>query len=169
MQWNNVSIINNWRWGKTNWLLIHRGMKLIISFSYCSQISCKLIKDFNIRTHTKTSRRKGRDSISTYSSSRNFVNRILAAREIRPKINKLDFMKFKSSVLQNKKLISWRIYRMEKKPSTCCMSDRFRTYIMELKNHTPRKQRERDVAIIMLHCLGNNDKNKSLCTFLIHG
>jgi hypothetical protein len=89
-----------------DWFCVHRGLKLIISFSYCSQISSKLIKNFSIRTQTKMSRRKSSGFTSTYSSSRNFVNRIMAPQEIRPKINRVDFMKLKSSVLQKKLLIS---------------------------------------------------------------
>jgi hypothetical protein len=89
------SLFNNYCWGK--WLSACRKLKLDPSLSPCTSINSKGIKDLNIRPVTlKLVQERAGNALETIGKGKEFLNRTLAAQQLRERMDKWDYMKLKS-------------------------------------------------------------------------
>jgi hypothetical protein len=95
MQWRIDSLFNKWFWEK--WLSACRKLKLDPCLSPCTSINSKWIKDLGSRPKTlELVQERAGNTLETISISEDFLNRILAAQQLRENMNKWDYMKLKS-------------------------------------------------------------------------
>jgi hypothetical protein len=79
------------------WLSACRKLKLDQYLSPCTSISSKWIKDFNIRPENlKLVQKIAGNILEAIGIGKDFLNRILAAQQLRERMDKWDYMKLKS-------------------------------------------------------------------------
>jgi hypothetical protein len=99
--WRIDSFFNKCCWEK--WLSSYRKLKIDPCVSPCTSINSKWIKDLNIRSETlKLVKKRAGNTLEVISIDKDFVNRTPAAQQLRERMDKWDYMKFKK-LLHNKR------------------------------------------------------------------
>jgi hypothetical protein len=79
------------------WLSACRKLKLDPHLSPCTSISSKWIKDLNIRPETlKSLQERAGNTLEVIGIGKDFLNRTLAAQQLRERMGKWDYIKLKS-------------------------------------------------------------------------
>jgi hypothetical protein len=79
------------------WLSIYKKWKLDPCLSPCTSTNSKWINDLNIQTKTlKLVQEKAGNTLEVIGTGKVFLNRTLAAQQLREKMDKWDFIKLKS-------------------------------------------------------------------------
>jgi hypothetical protein len=95
------SLINKCCWER--WLSACRKLKLVSCLSPCTSINSKWIKPLNIRPETlKLIEEREGNTLEAIGMGKDFLNRTLAAQQLRERMDKWDYMKLKSSAQQKK-------------------------------------------------------------------
>jgi hypothetical protein len=94
-EWRKDSFFNKCCWEK--WLSISKKLKLDTCSSTCTNIKSKWIKDLNNRPKTlKLVQERAGNSPEVIEISKDFLNRIPSAQQLRKSIDKWDLIKLKS-------------------------------------------------------------------------
>jgi hypothetical protein len=89
------SLFNKCCWEK--WLSACRKLKLDPCLSLCTSINSKWIKDLNIGPKTlKLVQKRTGNTLEAIGTGRDFLNRTLAAQQLRERMDKWDCVKLKS-------------------------------------------------------------------------
>jgi hypothetical protein len=95
MQQRKDSLFNKCCWEKR--LPVCKKLKLDACLSPCTSINSKWIKDLNITPETLTLLQEGAgDTLELIGTVKDFLNRTLAAQQLRKRMENRDFIKFKS-------------------------------------------------------------------------
>jgi hypothetical protein len=95
IRWKIDSLFKKCCWEK--WLSACRKLKLDPCLSPCTSINSKWIKDLNIRPETlKLVQKRAGNTLEAIGIGKDFLNRTPAAQQLRERIDKWDYMKFKS-------------------------------------------------------------------------
>jgi hypothetical protein len=99
--WRKDSFFNKWCWEK--WLSACRKLKLDPCLSPCTSINSKWIKDLTVRPKTLhlVYERAG-NTLETIAIGKDFLSRTLSAQQLRERMDKWDYMKFKSFAQQKR-------------------------------------------------------------------
>jgi hypothetical protein len=101
IRWRKDSLFNKCCWEK--WLSICNKLKIDLCLSPCTSINSKWIKDFNIRHETlKLAQKVAGNTLELVSIGKDFVSRTPAAQQLRERMDKWGFIKFKRSAQQKK-------------------------------------------------------------------
>jgi hypothetical protein len=93
--WKKDSLFNKWCWEKL--LSACRNLKLDACLSPCTSINSKWIKDLNIRPKTlQLVHERAGNILETIGVSKDFLTRILSAKQIRERMDQWDCMELKS-------------------------------------------------------------------------
>jgi hypothetical protein len=89
------SLFNKCCWEK--WLLVCKKLKLDPCLSPYSRINSKCFKDFDvIPENLKLEQERAWDTLEVIGIGKDFLNRTLAAQQLKERIDKWDFIKLKS-------------------------------------------------------------------------
>jgi hypothetical protein len=96
IRWRIDRLFNKCCWEK--WLSALRELKLDPCLSPCTSINSKWIKDLNIRSKTlKLVQKRAKNTLEAIGGiGKDFLNRTLAAQQLRERMEKWDYMKLKS-------------------------------------------------------------------------
>jgi hypothetical protein len=95
IQWRKNNLFNKCFWEK--WLPICKKLKLDACLSPCTSINSKWIKDLNIRPETLKYLQEGAgNTLEQIGIGKDFLNRTLAAQQLRERMDKWDFIKLKT-------------------------------------------------------------------------
>jgi hypothetical protein len=95
IQWRKDSLFNKWCWEK--WLSVCKKLKLDPCLSPYTSINSKWIKDLNIRHKTLKLVQEGAgNTLEVIGIGKGFLNRTIAAQQLRERMDKWDFIKLKS-------------------------------------------------------------------------
>jgi hypothetical protein len=95
IRWRKDSLFSKYCW--ENWLSVCKKLKLEFCLSHCTSINSKWIKDLKIRPDTlKFVRERVGNTLEVIGIDKDFLNRTLAAQQLREKMNYWDFIKLKS-------------------------------------------------------------------------
>jgi hypothetical protein len=93
--WRKDSLFNKCCWGK--WSSVCKKLKLDPCVSLCNSINSKCIKDLNIRPEILKLLQKGAgNTLEQIRIGNDFFNRTPVAKQLRKRMNKLDFITLKS-------------------------------------------------------------------------
>jgi hypothetical protein len=95
IRWRKDSLFNKCYW--ENWLSVCKKLKLDPCLSPCTGINSKWIKDLYIRPETlKLVQERAGNTLEVIGIGKDFLNRTPAAQQLRERMDKWDFIKFKS-------------------------------------------------------------------------
>jgi hypothetical protein len=95
IQWKKDSIFNKWCWH--NWQLSCRRIRIDPSFSPCTKLKSKWIKELHIKPETlKFIEEKMGKTLEDMGTGEKFLNRTAMACVVRSRIDKWDLMKLQS-------------------------------------------------------------------------
>jgi hypothetical protein len=101
IQWRKDSLFNKCCWEK--WLSACRKLKLDPCLSPCTSINSKWIKDLNIRPEIlKLVQERAGNTLQAIGIGKDFLNGTPAAQQLRERMDKWHYMKFKK-LLHNKR------------------------------------------------------------------
>jgi hypothetical protein len=104
IQWRKNSLFNKCCW--KNWISVCRKLRLDPCLSHCTSIISKCIKGLNIRPETlKLMQERARNTLEAIGIGNDFLNKTQMAQQLRERIDKRNYMKFKS-LCTTKEMIS---------------------------------------------------------------
>jgi hypothetical protein len=101
IQWRKDSLFDKWCWDKQ--LPPCRKLKLDPCLSHCTNINSKWIKDLSIRPNTlQLVEERAGNTLEIIGIGKDFLSRTPSAQQLRERMDKWDYMKFKK-LLHNKR------------------------------------------------------------------
>jgi hypothetical protein len=179
IQWRKDRLFNKCCWEK--WLSACKNLKPGPCLSPCTSINSKWIDDLNIRPKTlKLLQERAGNTLKAIGIGKDFLNTTPAVQQLRERMDKWDFIKFKSFCTTKKKMVSklkrppteWektfvnytsdkglitRIYRELKKQNSLKNNEPIKKWAAEL-NRTFSKEKILQMCTISSHKGSTNQK-----------
>jgi hypothetical protein len=120
--WRKGSLFNKYCWEK--WLSVCKKLKLDPCLPLCTSINSKWIKDLTIRPETLKLLQEGSgNTLELIGIGKDFLNRTLAAQQLRERMDKWDLIKLKS-FCTTEEMVS----KLKRPPTECQLYIRQRTH-----------------------------------------